>query len=402
MVNVQSKALNKTIKIERFIGKVTGNSSGPTLVVFAGIHGNETAGVFASKKVLDNLNPEEVKGTIYVISGNLEALKKQQRYVDQDLNRLWTSDNIASIKNKSKISVEEGELLILLDLVYKILKTDSPPYYFIDLHTTSSKTLPFITINDALINRKFSEYFPVPIVLGIEEYLEGPLLSYINELGYVSLGFESGQHDQAMAVYNSESFLYLALKYSGILNTTEAIDFKNHYKHLKSQAKKTTGFLEVVYLHRIKNEEQFVMLNGFKSFQTVKKGVPLAVSNGENIYSIRKGLIFMPLYQKQGSEGFFIVSSIKPFFLKLSAFLRRIRIDGLLIILPGISWLNKNKGTLKVDLKVARFYAKAVFHLLGYRNRHTNKTYLRLNNRERVAKTYMYKNERWYRGKSTI
>lgn len=402
MVNVQSKALNKTIKIERFIGKVTGNSSGPTLVVFAGIHGNETAGVFASKKVLDNLNPEEVKGTIYVISGNLEALKKQQRYVDQDLNRLWTSDNIASIKNKSKISVEEGELLILMDLVYRILKTDSPPYYFIDLHTTSSKTLPFITINDALINRKFSEYFPVPIVLGIEEYLEGPLLSYINELGYVSLGFESGQHDQAMAVYNSESFLYLALKYSGILNTTEAIDFKSHYKHLKSQAEKTKGFLEVVYLHRIKNGEQFVMLNGFKSFQTVKKGVPIAVSNGENIYSIRKGLIFMPLYQKQGSEGFFIVSSIKPFFLKLSTFLRRIRIDGLLIILPGISWLNKNKGTLKVDLKVARFYAKAIFHLLGYRNRYTNKTYLRLNNRERVAKTYMYKNERWYKGKSTI
>ena len=39
-----------------------------------------------------------------------------------------------------------------------------------------------------------------PIVLGIEEYLQGPLLSYINTLGYVSLGFESGQHDNKQAI----------------------------------------------------------------------------------------------------------------------------------------------------------------------------------------------------------
>jgi hypothetical protein len=46
-------------------------------------------------------------------------------------------------------------------------------------------SLPFITINDALINLKFSNCSPISIVLEIEEYLEGPILNYLNSLGYV-------------------------------------------------------------------------------------------------------------------------------------------------------------------------------------------------------------------------
>lgn len=77
----------------------------------------------------------------------------------------------------------------MFTLLEDIINSNFGPFYFIDFHTTLSKTLPFITINDVVIDRKFSKFFLVPIALGIEEYLNGPLLSYINELGYVSLGF---------------------------------------------------------------------------------------------------------------------------------------------------------------------------------------------------------------------
>lgn len=396
MVHVHSKALDKTIEVDRLMGKVLGKNPGPTFVVFAGIHGNETAGVFAVNDVLKTIDPDLANGTIYTIAGNLKALEKQERFIELDLNRLWTPENIKSLKHKTVINVEEREQMVLLDILYNILRTGEAPFYFIDLHTTSSKTLPFITINDALINRKFSKQFPVPIVLGIEEYLTGPLLSYINQLGYVSLGFESGQHDSIKAINNSVSFLNLALVYAGIIKKTDAKNLEAHYNHLKTQSEKVQNFLEVIHLHKVEKQETFKMLNGFKSFQKIKKGIPLAVSNGENVYSQVNGVMFMPLYQKQGSEGFFIIRTIKPFFLRLSAFLRRIRIDGLLVALPGISWLNRAEGTLKVNLKVAKYYAKAIFHLLGYRSRNVDKTHLRLNNRERVAKTYMYKKEPWY------
>ncbi|GGZ89605.1 succinylglutamate desuccinylase/aspartoacylase domain-containing protein [Algibacter mikhailovii] len=396
MVNVHNKALNETIKVNRILGKIKGPNPGPTIVFFGGIHGNETSGVFALNAVLGNINKSKVSGTIYGIAGNLRALKKHQRFIDEDLNRLWTKEHIELIKGKTILNADEAELLALLELLEDILLNNEPPYYFIDLHTTSSKTLPFITINDALINRKFSKQFPVPIVLGIEEYLNGPLLSYVNQLGYVSLGFESGQHDDLSAINNSEAFVYLALVYSGALTDVNKGLINKYHEQLKEHACHTFDIFEVVYLHKIKKKEDFMMLNGFKSFEPIRKGTKLALSNNKELIAPYSGSIFMPLYQKRGAEGFFIIKPIKPFLLKLSSALRGVKIDNVLAYLPGVTWLNKEQGVLQVNLTVAKFYAKSIFHLLGYRNRQITETHITLNNRERVAKTSIYKNEPWY------
>lgn len=108
------------------------------------------------------------------------------------------------------------------------------------------------------------------------------------------------------------------------------------------------------------------MNSGFKSFQNIKKGTALAMSNQQQVKSAYNAKLFMPLYQSQGEEGFFIIKLIKPFFLKLSAGLRHLKFDNLLVLFPGISWNNKNKDVLKVNLNVAKFFAKSIFHLLGY------------------------------------
>lgn len=396
MIDVYSKARDNRITVNRILGKIEGSKPGSTMVFFGGIHGNETSGVFALKEVLETMDPLKVKGTIYAVSGNLKALQLNQRYVDEDLNRLWTKERIEAIKKKTVLNNDEAELLELLSILNTILETEKPPFYFIDLHSTSSKTLPFITINDALINRKFSKLFPVPIVLGIEEYLNGPLLSYINALGYMSLGFESGQHDDLNAITNNIAFIYLALVFSGILKADHITNFSDHYKQLQTQAAHIVDVFEVIYLHKIQCNETFTMINGFKSFQVINKGVLIAISNRRELKAKYRGRIFMPLYQAKGAEGFFIIRHIKPFYLKLSTLLRRTKFDSLLVVLPGISWLNKAEGVLQVNLRVAKFFVKSFFHLLGYRNKQITKTHLRLNNRERVAKTGMYKKETWY------
>ena len=396
MTEVYSKALQKAISVERIIAKVEGKPEGPTLVFFGGIHGNEAAGVFALQQVLKDIDPNKVYGTIYAISGNLKALEKGQRFIHADLNRLWTKDELEQLIEKTDLNTEEKEQLVLYDIIKEILTKRKAPFYFIDLHTTSSKTLPFITINDALINRKFSQMFPVPIVLGIEEYLSGPLLSYINSLGYVSLGFESGQHDDETAITNSISFIYLTLVFAGILEETHIKDFNKHHGQLKAQALNNNEVFEVIYLHKIVNGDSFKMKPDFKSFQPVKKGTPLAQSNGSVIVSEYNAKVFMPLYQNKGKEGFFIIRKIKPFFLKLSAVLRRFRADGLLILLPGVSWSSPEKEALQVNLRVAKYLAKPIFHLLGYRSRQLDKTHLKIYNRERVAKVDMYKDQSWW------
>jgi len=396
MIEVYNKALDSSIKVGRILGKIEGVKPGPTVVFYGGIHGNETSGVFALKDALAGINRAYVKGTIYGISGNLKALKRHIRFVEDDLNRMWTKQQIQKIKDKTVLNDDEAELLELHAVLNDILKTNQPPFYFVDLHTTSSKTLPFITINDALINRKFSEQFPVPIVLGIEEYLNGPLLSYINQMGYVSLGFESGQHDDFSAITNSIAFVYLTLVYSGVLKEEAVINFAKYHEQLKQQSNNTNAVFEVIHLHKIEKNERFKMINGFQSFEHIKKGTKIALSNSVEITAPYNGSLFMPLYQKRGAEGFFIIKPIKPFFLKLSTGLRRIKTDNLLALLPGVSWVNKTEGVLQVNLTVAKFLAKPLFHLLGYRNRQITSTHLRLNNRERIAKTKIYKKEPWY------
>ncbi|WP_299519808.1 succinylglutamate desuccinylase/aspartoacylase family protein [Winogradskyella sp.] len=393
-------SLNKDIKSmskpNRVFHHIRGKEPGATIVFFAGIHGNEFAGVDALNSILSEIHEDEIAGEIIGVYGNIKALKENKRFIDKDLNRVWTSKHLKDLKDENNPKNERLEQKDLFRFIEGLLASTDQPIYFIDLHTTSSKSLPFITINDAMINRKFSSCFDIPVVLGIEEYLEGPLLSYLNTLGYVSLGFESGQHLDPEAIANCEAFVFLALGYTGILKQPKQSKVQHYQNLLRSATKDINSTFEVVYKYHIKPDEDFKMLNGFVSFQFVKKGTHLANSNGEAIRSDYSAKLFMPLYQKTGNDGFFIIRHIPKFFLKLSGFLRSIKADQLLTYLPGITWYNKTEGVLKANLTVARFLTKSIFHLFGYRNKQLDQTHLLLYNRERVARKAMYKNEKWY------
>ena len=77
----------------------------------------------------------------------------------------------------------------------------------------------------------------------------------------------------------------------------------------------------------------------------------------------------MPLYQKQGNDGFFLVRPIHSAWLTISRILRISNFHFLLYMLPGISSLNDQKHTIVVNKKIARFKATDFFHLLGFRRK---------------------------------
>ncbi|GAA4272389.1 succinylglutamate desuccinylase/aspartoacylase family protein [Aquimarina gracilis] len=398
MVKIYSKALDQSIDVKRIIKHIKGSKPGPTLIFIGGIHGNEPSGVFALQKVMEKLQEQEIPicGSIYALSGNLWALKNNQRYHKQDLNRLWKAETIKDIlKEKHKVTNEDvSQQIEICKLIHKILKTESGPFYFMDLHTTSSETVPFLTVNDSLLNRKFTKQYPLPIILGIEEYLEGPLLSYINELGYVAFGFEAGQHDDPISITNHIAFIYLSLVFAGSIEKKH-IDYQYYYQMLSNNSKEFKHFYEIYWRHEISNGDTFKMKSGFINFQKIRKGQELAQSNGKIIRSKKNGKIFMPLYQSLGDDGFFAIKRTRKVFLKLSAILRKIRFDYVLPMLPGVRWSADQKNTLTVNLKVAPFFTKQFFHLLGYRSREIDSTHLKLKNRELVSKTKEYKTSRW-------
>lgn len=384
MIDIYSKALQQTTQVDRIINQVTGKEPGPTLIFFAGIHGNEPAGVFALQEVLASIQEQKslLKGTVIGITGNMQALSNGIRYVDTDLNRMWTSNGV--MKNTRENCAEKEEQHALMEQLSMVIKENTGPFYFIDLHTTSGATPPFITINDTILNRKFALQFQTPVILGIEEFLSGPLLSYINEWGYVSLGYESGQHDDIDAIKNHKQFISKALQLTGLTHTPK----------IKS-CTRADNFYEITYRYHLEPEDQFSMCNGFKNFQPIAKGQHLASHNGNWVDAREDGVIFMPLYQQQGNDGFFLIRKIPLFFLKLSRLIREARLDNWLTYLPGINWKDNHKTTIQVNEKIARFFASDFLHLMGYRVKHREDHYLVATKRENRIAGKAYKHEPW-------
>ena len=151
-------------KIKRTIGKITGKKNNKNVVFFAGIHGNEPAGVVALERVLNFIEENEVpfNGNLWALQGNLPALRENKRYLEKDLNRIWfTRYNDANHILKEISEAHQRDEL--KEYIWNILNDSEGEVYFFDLHTTSSQSIPFVSISDTLRNRRIINDIPAAI-----------------------------------------------------------------------------------------------------------------------------------------------------------------------------------------------------------------------------------------------
>ena len=387
-VKFHSQALNQEFEVGRIIGEYHGEEEGPVLVFFGGVHGNEPAGVVAlmrAMEMLDKLKPA-IRGSIYAICGNMSAMEKGERFNSMDLNRIWTRDRIKRIEegylNEEDDNLDCKEQRELFQIGKDIFAKYEHQVYCIDIHTTSADSIPFIAINDTLINRSFSAHFPVPVVLGIEEFLTGPLLNWIMEIGYPCLAFEAGSHHTVESIENAEAFVCLSLVYAGLIKAADLPDHKKYLAHLEGTNFDQERVFEVRYKREVSPEDNFKMNPGYVNFQPIQKDEALAVDKSGDLKAPENGRIFMPLYQSQGGDGYFGIREIAPFWLSLSGWLREAGFESILTLLPGVNRDPKEHFTLIVNKQVAKFLAVEIFHLLGYRNKEKTEKELRFSRRE--------------------
>jgi succinylglutamate desuccinylase len=369
-VQAQKEALVKAG--EHLLAEFSENS-GVTLIVFGGVHGNEVGGVRAIKRIVPALEKMRgnLRGRVYFLAGNTRAILRGVRFIDADLNRHWTPANLAKNRLDSAIEpdlnedVEQRELLKILN---EILATAKGEVYALDLHSTSADGAPFATVGDTLRNRHFAQKFPVTILLGIEEQLDGTILEYLNNLGTVTLGFEGGQHFAESTVNTHEALIWLALAGAGILQKEEVENFEKHTRTLAT-ATGNPRLVEVRYRHAITTADEFQMNKGYENFQPVKRGEILATDARGKVTANETGMILMPLYQKLGEDGFFLGREVAPFWLRLSKILRKMNVADLMHLLPGVRRHPEDYGTFLINTRIARFFPLQIFHLLGFRKR---------------------------------
>ena len=159
-------------------------------------------------------------------------------------------------------------------------------------------------------------------------------------------------------------------------------DFNLHRQTLTSSNSELIKVFEVNFRYEVKPEEQFKMKPGYDNLQEIEKDEVIAENSDGSVLAPSTGRIFMPLYQSQGEDGFFIAKKVSRFWLDLSAVLRTIRFDSLLPILPGVKRDVRDKQTLVINKRVAKLMAVEIFHLLGYRTKQRTENTLRVSKRE--------------------
>jgi succinylglutamate desuccinylase len=362
---------------------------GNTLICVAGLHGNELSGVTAFRSVVQTLRSSEIRlrGEVVGLVGNQRAFGSGKRFIDRDLNRIWAPDLLAQVRGSNGLFENEvAELKELDQEINRVIESASEQIYLLDLHSVSGPGPPFIALDDTLENRKFASAFPMPVVLGLEEELVGTLAGYLTRQGITCVGFEAGQHDDPEAVLNAEAAIWIALEASGVLPRGERHEeVERARRRLSEVSKSLPKFLEIRYRHAVSASDQFKMIPGFSSFQSVSIGQTLARSGAGVVRAPETGFVLMPLYQEQGDDGFFVARKVKALWLHVSAIMRRLGFGRIMHLLPGIAPHPEIRGSFIIDLHKARWRARGVFHLLGFCRTQADDGYLVMSPRSPVS-----------------
>src|SRR5690554_756716 len=310
LITVSSPNLQEPMVIGRVLGKYGQRRNGPALIVTAGVHGNEPSGIIAFKKVQQSLTQMNLplRGELTGLAGNIAALSQNVRLIDKDLNRVCFVENEEKLKTGMELGYQESrEFFALIKEVEAAQYPGITEVYFLDLHTTSSSSQPYISVNRDSGSYDFAKKFPLYIVKGIEDYIPGHVDYYLNHKGHKGCTIEAGQHEARSAIDNHEAAIWLALVNIGCMAKKDIPDFSVHYKNLEKYKAEASSTFEVIYRYEIQEGEAFKMNPGYVNFQKISKGEILARSEGRNIVSEWDGRIFMPLYQPEGKDGFFVV-----------------------------------------------------------------------------------------------
>ena len=361
--------------LERQIGIKDDGRPGPLVIITAGLHGNEPGGIRAVREILRSLKDTPTGGRIIALAGNLGAIQKGLRHQGQDLNRLWTREHLQPLGGRAPAddTPDERELRALhstIEAERDAARVKAQRVVLIDLHSTSVDGGAFSVVPDSIPSRRLARDIGLPVVLGLEERVAGPLLTWLVSQGDIATVIEGGQHDLPLTQEVLRDGLWVALHHVGVLPEHDE-RVERARVTMRSAADGAPEVLDLVYAHAIGGTSAmdassgFVMDPGWTNFMPVKMDQPLAVEGGAVVTAPIAGFMLMPLYQGLGSEGFFLCRQVGGVWLFASRLLRRSIFEHSLRLLPGVKALDGRAGRLVAKRGASRI-TQALLHLFGY------------------------------------
>lgn len=180
-VHLNDNALGSPWRLPVII--VKGKKDGPTVGITAAVHGNELNGISTIFKLIEDIDPKELSGTLVMIPiSNVPGYLADQRFFSDnvDLNRIMPGSPNGST---SKLYAHHFTTKVISKFDYLLdLHTASPGrvnslYIRADLENEETRTLAYLQ-NPQIIVQKFDE--------------EGTLRGWANENGIPAITIEIG------------------------------------------------------------------------------------------------------------------------------------------------------------------------------------------------------------------
>jgi len=174
----------------------------PEIAVVAAIHGDEPCGVRAIDRLL--ASSPAVERPVKFVVANEEALDREVRYVEEDLNRAFPGDPDAE--------THERRLAAALSQEVRDCTT-------LSLHSTQSYADPFALVDTVdAVARSVCPYLPVSVLVETEAESDGRLIEYPHVVEA-----ECGLQGSDEAADNAEELIYGFLEATGALPDDEPV-----------------------------------------------------------------------------------------------------------------------------------------------------------------------------------
>lgn len=259
-------------------------SEKPDIFFTALTHGNEVIGLqvlnlFLEKSLKSN---HKAPYTFAVLLNNVPAYKKDQRFLDKDLNRSFCSAN----DNPKAPRGEEYCRAIQIESIMKKLG----PRFILDLHQTTEPT--------------FSPFFMLPedksLILSAAAMNQNwPIVTFdasgFSKDGKTLMEFAREEQIPALVIEISQNGFDLKLA-----KTICDVLFYLNAEAIINPAKKISVDYFKISHHITKHTLGSELIPGFQNLQSVKEGQVLGITpNGEEYLSPADGLLIFPKYGRQ-------------------------------------------------------------------------------------------------------
>lgn len=264
----------------RSVYTLSSNAFGKEVAVFAGVHGNEAAGIIALKSLINTI--KITSGTVHFVFANPLAIEQKKRFTERNLNRCFYAENDGQTYEDKRAR----ELMTLLGNCDALL----------DIHGyNSNEDKPFIITEKQGIS--LAKKLGVDaIITGYSSHCVGGTDAYMARMNKIGICLECGSnYYPEKYVSLAEEAIKLFLSHFGLIQ----------YKRTKHTAKPTIYSVKQI---AIKRTDDFNFTSEYSNFDQLKEGEVFAIDGGKKyIAGGNEYILFPRANQSIGEEVFTIL-----------------------------------------------------------------------------------------------